>query len=122
MSALGQKRTFTHLWPMSALPPIADIRTWPTPTSAVCSAQHKCLYPWRNVRGSIERRHKDRRKDARSQLLEYAQRSRPREADLHYFQEGLWYWGIDAEEELSLRRKRVEWAKQVVRETMGPFE
>jgi len=44
------------------------------------------------------------------------------EADLHYFQEGLWYWGIDAEEELSLRRKRVEWAKQVVRETMTPFE
>ena len=29
MSALGQKRTFTHLRPMSALPPKADIRTWP---------------------------------------------------------------------------------------------
>ena len=25
MSALGQKRIFTHLWPMSALPPKVDI-------------------------------------------------------------------------------------------------
>jgi len=25
MSALGQKRTFTRLWPMSALPPKADM-------------------------------------------------------------------------------------------------
>jgi hypothetical protein len=26
MSALGQKQTFTYLWPMSALPPKADIK------------------------------------------------------------------------------------------------
>jgi hypothetical protein len=29
MSALGQKQTFTHCRPMSALPPIADIKLPP---------------------------------------------------------------------------------------------
>ena len=28
MSALGQKQTFTHLRPMSALPPKADMDEW----------------------------------------------------------------------------------------------
>src|SRR5262249_39744474 len=40
MSALGQKRTLKRFHPMSALPPKADIRTWPS-------------YVWHSSSGSL---------------------------------------------------------------------
>src|SRR6516164_9097472 len=45
MSALGQKRTFTHLWPMSALPPKADIGTQSWNVRFVPKADIK-RFPW----------------------------------------------------------------------------
>src|SRR5262249_12409576 len=49
MSALGQKRTFTHLQPMSALPPRADIGTQAcdvrfVPKADICRAANSTLF------------------------------------------------------------------------------
>jgi hypothetical protein len=51
MSALGQKRTFSEVYAMSALPPEADIRTSPRyPLSVVVQAAWRCWLqsaaPW----------------------------------------------------------------------------
>jgi hypothetical protein len=45
----------------------------------------------------LERRCRSSLSYARSHLLEYAVDSSRAEADLHYYQEGLWYWSMDAE-------------------------
>ena len=39
MSALGQKRTLKRLQPTSALPPKADIRTWPSSLPPPCEGE-----------------------------------------------------------------------------------
>jgi hypothetical protein len=43
------------------------------------------------------------------------------EADLHYYQEGLWYWSMDAKAELEIKRKRLERAKEVCAADDGAF-